>query len=98
SMGKFGLDVNLADQVRDFAMPVAAHLESVLFLQAVSVAAVFFGAMTYIGNAPNFMVKAISESNGVDMPSFLGYVVRYSIPILLPVYFLIYAIFYSGWF
>ena len=97
SMGKFGMDVNVADQVRAFAMPVG-QMDSIIFLQAVSVAAVFFGAMTYIGNAPNFMVKSISEENGVDMPSFMGYLVRYSIPILLPVYFVIYAIFFSGWF
>jgi Na+/H+ antiporter NhaD/arsenite permease-like protein len=55
------------------------------------------GANTYIGNAPNFMVKAIAEANGVETPSFMGYIVRYSIPILLPVYFVIFLIFYSGW-
>lgn len=67
------------------------------FLQAISVAAVFFGAMSYIGNAPNFMVKAIAEANGVETPSFMAYIVKYSIPILIPVYAVIYIIFYSGW-
>jgi hypothetical protein len=43
------------------------------------------------------MVKAIAEANGVETPSFMGYIVRYSIPILLPVYFVIFVIFYSGW-
>ncbi len=93
SMGKFGMDVNDPASVRAFA----ESLDSAIYLQAISVAAVFFGAMSYIGNAPNFMVKAIAESNGVETPSFMGYIVRYSLPILLPVYFIIYVIFYSGW-
>lgn len=97
AMGKFGLDVNTPLEVVDFALPEAAHPESWFFLQAISVAAVFFGALTYIGNAPNFMVKAIAESNGAETPSFVGYLVRYSLPILIPVYFVIWAVFYSGW-
>jgi Na+/H+ antiporter NhaD/arsenite permease-like protein len=76
----------------------AADAEGWFYLQAISVAAVFFGAFSYIGNAPNFMVKSIAESNGVETPSFFGYIIRYSIPILLPTYFLVYVIFYSGWF
>ncbi len=96
AMGKFGLDVNSAEQVVQFSADLTAG-GSGFFLQAISVAAVFFGAMTYIGNAPNFMVKAIAEANGVDTPSFMGYLVRYSLPILVPVYFVIYAIFFSGW-
>jgi Na+/H+ antiporter NhaD/arsenite permease-like protein len=54
-------------------------------LQAISAGAVFMGANTYIGNAPNFMVKSIAESSGVRMPSFIGYMV-YSTAILLPVF------------
>ncbi|MDR2761452.1 MAG: sodium:proton antiporter [Planctomycetaceae bacterium] len=53
-------------------------------LVAVSLGAVFMGAMTYIGNGPNFMVKAIAEQSGIKMPSFLGYML-YSCLILLPV-------------
>ncbi|HEY0946182.1 MAG TPA: sodium:proton antiporter, partial [Opitutaceae bacterium] len=52
---------------------------------AVSLGAVFFGAMTYIGNGPNFMVKSIAESAGVNVPSFFGYILKYSLPILLPI-------------
>jgi Na+/H+ antiporter NhaD/arsenite permease-like protein len=52
---------------------------------AVSLGAVFFGAMTYIGNGPNFMVKAIAENAGVNVPSFFGYIIRFSLPILLPI-------------
>ena len=57
-------------------------------LAAISLGAVFFGAMTYIGNGPNFMVKAIAEENDIKMPSFFGYIVRFSLIILLPVYIL----------
>lgn len=52
---------------------------------AISLGAVFLGAMTSIGNGPNFMVKAIAEQPGVRMPSFFGYVL-YSACILLPVF------------
>ena len=96
AMGKFGMDVSVASQVVEFALP-AEGIDSWIFLQAISVAAVFFGAMTYIGNAPNFMVKAIAESSGVDVPSFVGYLVKYSLPILVPVYFVVWVVFYSGW-
>jgi Na+/H+ antiporter NhaD/arsenite permease-like protein len=54
-------------------------------LAGVSLGAVFLGAMTYIGNGPNFMVKAIAEQSGVKMPSFFGYVL-YSVGALLPVF------------
>jgi Na+/H+ antiporter NhaD/arsenite permease-like protein len=54
-------------------------------LAAVSLGAVFLGAMTYIGNGPNFMVKAIAEQSGVRMPSFFGYLL-YSLGVLLPVF------------
>ena len=60
-----------------------AGVASVL-LAAISVGAVFGGAMTYIGNGPNFMVKAIAESSGVKMPSFFGYMM-YSFGVLLPI-------------
>jgi Na+/H+ antiporter NhaD/arsenite permease-like protein len=55
------------------------------FVIAVSLGAVFFGAMTYIGNGPNFMVRSIAHQAGVHCPSFFGYVARYSLPILLPI-------------
>jgi Na+/H+ antiporter NhaD/arsenite permease-like protein len=59
--------------------------EAPRFVVAVSLGAVFFGAMTYIGNGPNFMVKSIAESAGVKVPTFFGYVFKYSLPVLLPV-------------
>jgi Na+/H+ antiporter NhaD/arsenite permease-like protein len=62
-----------------------------LYVVAVSLGAVFFGAMTYIGNGPNFMVKSIAHDAGVHCPTFFGYVLRFSLPILLPILAL------SGW-
>jgi Na+/H+ antiporter NhaD/arsenite permease-like protein len=62
-------------------------------LAAISVGAVAMGANTYIGNAPNFMVKAIAEEAGVRMPSFFGYVV-YSAAILLPLFVAVTLVFY----
>ena len=65
-----------------------------IYIQAISIAAVFFGAMTYIGNGPNFMVKSIAEQSGVQCPSFFGYVVKYSVPVLLPVFALIWWLYF----
>jgi len=55
-----------------------------MVLQGIALGAVFMGAMTYIGNGPNFMVKAIAEKSGVRMPSFFGYML-YSCVVLLPI-------------
>ncbi|MEA2041003.1 MAG: sodium:proton antiporter [Bacteroidota bacterium] len=57
-----------------------------VLITAISLGAVFFGAMTYIGNGPNFMVKAIAEENKIPMPSFFGYMFKFSLIVLLPVY------------
>lgn len=62
-------------------------------LAAISLGAVFFGAMTYIGNGPNFMVKSIAEQSNIRMPSFFGYMAKFSLIILLPVYVLTQLIF-----
>lgn len=63
-------------------------------LLAISAGAVFMGANTYIGNAPNFMVKSIAEENGVPMPSFFGYMFRYSVVILIPLFIVVTLIFF----
>ena len=52
------------------------------------------GANTYIGNAPNFMVKSIAESQDIEMPSFFGYMIKYSIPILIPIFIIVSLIFF----
>ncbi|MDX9892531.1 MAG: sodium:proton antiporter [Bacteroidales bacterium] len=64
-----------------------------LLLTAISLGAVFFGAMTYIGNGPNFMVKAIAEENNISMPSFFGYMFKFTLIVLLPIYILTQLIF-----
>ncbi|MCK4909634.1 MAG: sodium:proton antiporter, partial [Planctomycetes bacterium] len=67
--------------------------EGVRLLTAISCGAVFMGAMTYIGNGPNFMVKAIAEEAKIKMPSFFGYMI-YSIIILVPIMILTTFVFF----
>jgi Na+/H+ antiporter NhaD/arsenite permease-like protein len=64
------------------------------FIRAVSAASVFFGANTYIGNGPNFMVKSIAEHSGVECPSFFGFFFKYSLPVLLPTFTLVWLLFF----
>ncbi len=64
------------------------------FLMAISTGSVFMGANTYLGNAPNFMVKSIAEDSGVEMPSFFGYIVRYVIPFLIPAFLIATLVFF----
>ena len=59
--------------------------QSPMHVLAISIGAVFFGAATYIGNGPNFMVKAIAGQQGVRTPSFFGLILKFSLPFLLPV-------------
>ncbi|MGC8966214.1 MAG: sodium:proton antiporter [Caldimicrobium sp.] len=66
------------------------------YLLAISEGAVFFGALTYIGNAPNFMVRSIVEEKGIPMPSFFGYLIKFSFPILIPMFLLLTLIFYRS--
>ena len=70
-----------------------AGLASDPFLKAISMGAVFFGALTYIGNGPNFMVKAIAEQEKIEMPSFFGYMIKFSLIVLLPVYIIVQLLF-----
>lgn len=65
-----------------------------MYLRAICMGAVFFGALTYIGNGPNFMVKSIAEENGMRMPSFFAYIAQFSI-IILPVYIIVQLVFIS---
>ena len=81
-----------AEQMTAFACPIVAGIPEIL-LKAISLGAVMFGAMTYIGNGPNFMVKAIAEESGIKMPSFFGYVLKFSLVILLPIYIIVQLIF-----
>ena len=65
-------------------------------LAAISMGAVYMGALTYIGNAPNFMIYAIATERGVKMPSFFGYIV-WSATILLPVFLVLTFAFVTPW-
>jgi Na+/H+ antiporter NhaD/arsenite permease-like protein len=64
------------------------------FIVAVSCGAVFFGANTYIGNGPNFMVKAIAEQNRVHTPDFLSYVWKYALPVMFPMLAIVWLAFF----
>jgi Na+/H+ antiporter NhaD/arsenite permease-like protein len=63
---------------------------------AISVGAVFFGAATYIGNGPNFMVKAIAEQQKVSTPGFFGFIFKFALPFLLPVLIIVWLLFFHG--
>ena len=73
---------------------VLAGLADDVFLGAISIGAVFFGALTYIGNGPNFMVKSIAEQSGIEMPSFFGYMFKFSLLVCLPIYIIVQLIFF----
>jgi Na+/H+ antiporter NhaD/arsenite permease-like protein len=71
------------------------HPQGALFLKATSCGSVFMGANTYLGNGPNFMVKAIAEENQVKMPGFLGYML-WSVGILTPIFIGVTLIFFRS--
>lgn len=58
-------------------------------LKAICLGAVFFGSMTYIGNGPNFMVKAVAEENNIKMPDFFSYIIKFSLIVLLPAFIIL---------
>ena len=93
--GRFGMDVA--------ALGGSSDPQIVASLSACACAAVFFGSVTYIGNGPNLMVKAIAESardaNGallVEVPTMHGYFLKYSLPIMTPVLLIVWAVFFRG--
>ncbi|MGE5893135.1 MAG: sodium:proton antiporter, partial [bacterium] len=66
-----------------------------LYVEAISAGAVFFGAATYIGNAPNFMVRSIAEESGITMPTFFGFMLKFSLILLFPVFILVTFLFFA---
>jgi Na+/H+ antiporter NhaD/arsenite permease-like protein len=68
--------------------------ENAIYLKAISTGAVFFGACSYIGNAPNFMVRSIAEETGTPMPSFFGYILKYSVIFLIPTFAIVSLVFF----
>lgn len=64
------------------------------YILAISIGAVFFGANTYIANGPNFMVKAVADHQRVPVPTFLGYIFKFTLPIMAPVLILVWWLFF----
>jgi len=91
SMASQKADILQPSDVYQYAMG-QGFANSILRLKSISVASVFFGAMTYIGNGPNFMVKSIAEQLGVRMPAFFNYIIYFAIPFLLPILFLVWLV------
>lgn len=85
---------NVPDDGRYLQQVLQLGGEATAIIAAISCGAVFMGANTYIGNGPNFMVKAIAEENNVRMPSFFGYMV-YSIGILIPIFVVVTFVFFK---
>ena len=88
ALGKFYSEMTEAQ-----AVPLLMS-ENAIYLEAVAAGAVFFGACSYIGNAPNFMVRSISEEAGTPMPSFFGYILKYSLVYLVPTFVIVTLIFF----
>jgi Na+/H+ antiporter NhaD/arsenite permease-like protein len=88
ALGRYGLNTNDASHVARFLS------ESGRELVAISVGATFFGALTYIGNAPNLLVKTIAEHARVPTPSFIAYIWKFAMPILIPIFVVISILFF----
>jgi len=88
ALGRYGLDINNSSHVGRLVS------ENGRDLVAISLGATFFGALTYIGNAPNLLVKTIAEHARVPTPSFIGYMWKFALPILVPVFALLSIVFF----
>jgi Na+/H+ antiporter NhaD/arsenite permease-like protein len=93
ALGRLGLAEREVTAILTGAVHSEVGGEFIRFLKAISAGAVFFGANTYIGNAPNFMVRSIAEENKIPMPSFFGYMI-WSCGILLPVFLVVTYVFF----
>jgi Na+/H+ antiporter NhaD/arsenite permease-like protein len=88
AFGLHGLDMNDGQAMTQF---IAHHDHS---LVAISLGTACFGALTYIGNGPNLLVKAIGEHCKLPTPSFFGYALKYALPVLVPIFALISLLFF----
>jgi Na+/H+ antiporter NhaD/arsenite permease-like protein len=93
ALGKLNLTEPMIREAFALGTITSSFPEFEKLLIGISLGAVFMGANTYIGNAPNFMVKSIAEEAGIKMPSFFGFMFKYSIPILIPIFFIVTLIF-----
>jgi len=89
ALGRYGLNIN------DLSHVARLVSENGRELLAISLGATFFGALTYIGNAPNLLVKTIAEHAHVPTPSFIDYIWKFALPVLLPVFALLSILFFS---
>lgn len=94
ALGALGVPETAVPGMLGYLEPALRNEAFIHDLTAISAGAVFMGANTYIGNAPNFMVKSIAEEAGIPMPSFFGYMFRFSIPILIPTFIVVTLIFF----
>jgi Na+/H+ antiporter NhaD/arsenite permease-like protein len=92
-LGRLGLDEATASNLLKGTLSHGAGVDFVRTLLAISAGSVFMGANSYIGNAPNFMVRSIAEENKIHMPSFFGYM-AWSVGILIPIFLLLTVIFF----
>ena len=89
ALGLHGLDINDSSHIARFLS------DNGRALIAISLGASFFGALTYIGNAPNLLVKAIAEHARIPTPTFAGYIYKFALPILIPIFALISILFFA---
>jgi len=94
ALGSLGVPESAVPGMLGYVAGVEPNPQFIHDLKAISSGAVFMGAVTYIGNAPNFMVKAIAEEQGIAMPSFFGYMLKYSLPILIPTFIVATLVFF----
>ena len=95
ALGRLGLTEAASTAILTGQVSGETAIQYIAYLKGISVGAVFFGAMTYIGNAPNFMVRSIAMESGIRMPSFFGYMV-WSVLILVPVFVIVTIVFFLG--
>lgn len=91
SMSLNGADISNSIDVYNFANGL--YPNSTEYLKAICLTSVFFGGFTYIGNGPNFMIKSIAEKYNIKMPTFFGYIFKYSMFYLFPVLFFVWFLF-----
>jgi Na+/H+ antiporter NhaD/arsenite permease-like protein len=89
--GALGLDGLSIEKAGHIARFIAANDHS---LVAISLGATFFGALTYIGNGPNLLVKAITEHARVPTPTFFGFIFKFAVPVLIPIFLLVSILFF----
>ena len=89
--GALGLNGWSVDDPQHMSEFIVRHDHSLI---AISLGATCFGALTYIGNGPNLLVKAMVEHAGIKTPGFFGYVLKFALPVLIPIFVLVSLLFF----